>query len=354
MKASERRSGPRPTELARRLLVWFDANRRELPWRATRDPYAVWVSEVMLQQTQVTTVTPYYLRFMERFPDLEALARASEHEVLHVWQGLGYYSRARNLLAGARAVVERHAGRVPSEVRELTRLPGIGPYSAGAIASIAYERRVPLIDGNVVRVLTRLYALPGDPKRAPLARELAARAAALVPAERPGDFNQALMELGATVCVPRAPRCEACPLAKLCLGRARGVERELPELPKRAPPEPLTMVAAIVERRGRVLVRQVPPEAPRWAGLWQFPNRALDPGEPPERALGRLLGARVERAELMLRVRHRVTRYLVTLDAYRATPSERLRIEGARWSARGELGELAMPAAHRKLARALG
>ncbi|HWZ89432.1 MAG TPA: A/G-specific adenine glycosylase, partial [Polyangiaceae bacterium] len=194
---------PRARAIGRDLLAWYTKHKRDLPWRKSLDPYAVWVSEMMLQQTQVATVIPYFERWMKRFPDVAALAGADESDVLHAWQGLGYYSRARNLRRAAAEMVSRHAGRVPEQVADLCALPGIGPYSAGAIASIAYGRAEPLVDGNVVRVLSRLFARRGDPTRAPLKTELWELARSLVralpPSGAPGDFNQALMELGATV-----------------------------------------------------------------------------------------------------------------------------------------------------------
>ena len=223
----------------------------------------MWVSEVMLQQTQVATVLRYFTAWMQRFPDVRALARAREADVLHAWQGLGYYSRARRLQEGARVVLERHAGRLPRDHAALLALPGIGEYSAGAIASIAFGEPKPLVDGNVIRVLTRHFGLRGDPGKAPLKRGLWDLAAELVPHDRPGDFNQALMELGATVCTPKAPACGACPLEKLCGARQRGWEEQLPELAKKKKSTAVQMVAAVVERRGRYLVTRVPDGAPR-------------------------------------------------------------------------------------------
>ncbi len=328
-------------DVANKLLAWFDAHKRDLPWRRTRDAYSVWVSEMMLQQTQIATVIPYYERWMARFPDVGALARASEDEVLHAWQGLGYYSRAKNLLRGARAVMERHAGRVPADPDELRALPGIGPYSAGAIASIAHGRAVPLVDGNVVRVLCRLYALGGDPSRAPLKQTLQDTAARLVPADRPGDFNQALMELGQAVCTPRAPDCARCPLKRSCQARAQGVVDRLPETAKRPKTTPVHRVAAIAERRGRFLVAQEPD------GLWRFPNATVERGETAIAALARV-GAKPR--GLLISVRHAVTRYRITLDAYRCTLPART---GGSWKAPDELEALAMPAAHRRIAQVL-
>src|SRR5262245_36972849 len=228
-----------------KLLAWYDRNGRDLPWRRTRDPYAIWVSEVMLQQTQVKTVLGRYAHFLGRFPSVGALARAREADVLHAWQGLGYYSRARRLHQAARAVHERHAGLIPRSREGLLRLPGVGAYSAGAVASIAFGERVPVVDGNVVRVLTRLFALAGDPGRAPLRARLWDIASELVPDGRPGDFNQALMELGATLCTPRGPASGRCPLARECRARARGTADRLPELPARARTTEVRVAAAL-------------------------------------------------------------------------------------------------------------
>jgi len=275
------------------LLRWYASHRRDLPWRRTRDPYAIWVSEAMLQQTQVATVRGYYERWMKRFPDVLTLADSNESDVLHAWQGLGYYSRAKNLRRGAQAIARDYGGALPKTAAELRGLPGIGPYSAGAIASIAYGQSVPLVDGNVVRVLCRLFALRGDPTRAPLKKRLWQIAGDLVPAESPGDFNQALMELGATVCAPRAPRCGACPVRRACRARAGGVENELPELPQRRATVAVIRAAAVVWRKGRVLVVQVPADAPRWGGFWRFPNADVAPDEGAEDAARRVVGARL-------------------------------------------------------------
>jgi A/G-specific adenine glycosylase len=346
---------------SRLLLAWFDRHRRDLPWRRTRDPYRIWVSEVMLQQTQVGTVLPYYERWMARFPTLARLARASEDDVLGIWAGLGYYSRARRLLAGARAVAREHAGQLPQTAAELRRLSGIGEYTARAIASIAFGQAEPVVDGNVRRVLCRLFGLRGDPTRAPLARRLGELARQLVPAKRPGDHNQSLMELGATVCTPDRPDCPRCPLARVCVAKQRGLEAVLPELPRRPRSTPLCMVAAIVERRGRLLVVKLPEQAPRWAGLWQFPSSEVGQSETAEAAAARtlkeLVGLSATAHQHFLRVRHAVTRYRVTLDAYRCRAergsARALGVAEVAWKAPSELEELALPAAHRRLARAL-
>ena len=347
--------------IGRALLAWYGEHKRDLPWRKSLDPYAVWVSEMMLQQTQVATVIPYFERWMQRFPDVAALARAEEGDVLHAWQGLGYYSRARNLRRAAGAMVERHAGRVPEQIAELRALPGIGPYSAGAIASIAYGHAEPLVDGNVVRVLARLFARRGDPNKAPLKTDLWDIARALVPKEAPGDFNQALMELGATVCTPRGARCDRCPLAAQCAARAQGLVDILPELPAREKPTQVHMVAGVVSRAGRVLVTKLPADAPRWAGMWLFPNTEVASRETPEAAVQRAIvssvGLRGKPTGIVCVVRHTVTRFRITLDAYRASCSsgapEARSVADFAWKKPSELPALAMPKAHRSIAEHL-
>jgi len=314
----------------------------------------------MLQQTQVATVVAYYQRFLKRFPNVTSLARAAEDDVLHVWQGLGYYSRARGLHAGARAVVERYASRIPRTAEALRSLPGIGPYTAGAIASIAFDERAAVVDGNVTRVLCRLFGLEGDATRAPLKQTLWELASALVPEDAPGDLNQALMELGATVCTPRQPLCPTCPVARDCRARREGRVDELPTPKRRPKPTAVHMAAAVAERAGRVLVVKLPADAPRWAGMWIFPMVELAAGEAPERGAERAArehaGLVVRPKEALVRIRHGVTRYRITLDAVRcsarAAGSPRRGGQLA-WPRPEDLAGLALPAAHRRIARAL-
>jgi A/G-specific adenine glycosylase len=254
----------------KKLLAHFDRHRRELPWRANADPYRVWVSEIMLQQTRVENVRPYYDRWLQQFPTVHALADAALDDVLKAWEGLGYYHRARNLHAAARMVCERHSGVLPDAAVDLRALPGIGDYTAGAIASIAYARREPVIDGNVNRVLHRLL----DAARIP-ARELRATAALLVPSKRPGDFNQALMELGATICTPRNPRCSECPVRADCRAFANGTQLERPAAQvKRAIPEKHFDVIVLFDEKGNTLLQQRPDRG-LLAGLWEFPIREV-------------------------------------------------------------------------------
>ncbi|MBA3584678.1 MAG: A/G-specific adenine glycosylase, partial [Gemmatimonadetes bacterium] len=245
------------------LLAWYDRQQRDLPWRRERDPYRVWVSEVMLQQTRVETVLPYYERWMKRFPALDDLADADPEDVLRAWSGLGYYARARNLHRAAMTVRERHGAVLPNDAARLRELPGVGAYTAGAVASIAFGRPEPAVDGNARRVLCRLFDLAS-----PSAAELFRRAAALVDPDRPGDFNQALMELGATVCRPRAPRCARCPLARGCRARARGTAEYRPRARSGGPvPAFRVGTAVVVSSRGRFLLGRRPPRG-LLGGLW--------------------------------------------------------------------------------------
>lgn len=260
--------------IRRRLLHHYDRHRRQLPWRGETDPYRIWVAEVILQQTRVETAIPFYRRWLERFPTLETLAASDQEDVLAAWSGLGYYRRARNLHRAARIVRERHGGELPSDAAKLRELPGLGPYTAGAVASIAFGRREPAVDGNARRVLARLFDL-----ERPSFGELARLAGALVPPDRPGDFNQALMELGATICRPRRPRCGMCPVEAICTARSRGTVDQRPRAaPARAAPEATVGTAVLVSRRGRVLIARRPAEG-LLGGMWEFPGAIAGPAE---------------------------------------------------------------------------
>jgi A/G-specific adenine glycosylase len=311
--------------LTRALLRWFARARRTLPWRERYDPYTVWVSEMMLQQTQVETVLPYYARWLERFPTVAAVAQAPLEAVLKAWEGLGYYARARNLHRAARVIQERFGGRVPDGLDDLLSLPGVGCYTAGAIASIGYNRPVPLVDGNVGRVLGRLLALE-HPARSPAGqRALWRHAQALLPPRRARDFNQALMELGALVCRPKAPDCPACPVRGQCRARALGdPARYPPRSVKRA--RPVRRGVLLLLRRGaRLLLRQRPASG-LWGGLWEFPWAECAPGEAPAEAARRLAESLPGRAPSQAALRpahvgavsHALTHFQLELECYAA------------------------------------
>lgn len=254
------------------LLAWYDRHKRAMPWRDAPDPYRVWVSEIMLQQTRVETVIPYFERFLASLPDIATLAAAPEDQLLKLWEGLGYYSRARNLQLAARRVMEEHGGHLPADPAALIRLPGIGAYTAGAIASIAFGISIPAVDGNVLRVVTRLTADPSDIGNEAFRREVAVRLLPLIPLDRPGDFTQAIMELGAIVCIPRLePLCGKCPLAELCQARGQGNPGDYPNRPSARPRKGETMTVLAVISAAGILVRRRP-LAGLLAGMWELPH----------------------------------------------------------------------------------
>lgn len=256
-----------------KLLAWYQKNRRTLPWRRTRDPYAVLVSEIMLQQTRVAVVIPYFERWMNAFPTVESLAKARLERVLKLWAGLGYYSRARNLHEAAKLIVGRHACKVPRDVASLLTLPGVGRYTAGAIASIAFNQPAPILDGNVIRVLARLFRIEADTTKSETRERLWELAGEIIPPGHASKFNQALMELGALVCIPGAPLCESCPLRRVCLAKAAKKAEALPILRKRKPTKSCTEYAAVCRRNGKVRLEQRS-DGELMAGLWTFPRFA--------------------------------------------------------------------------------
>lgn len=316
-------SQPWKRTLRRRLHGWFDRNARDLPWRHTRNPYRIWVSEIMLQQTQVATVCDYYRRFVRAFPTIRALAQASEDEVLRLWEGLGYYRRARQLHRAAKIVVSEYRGRFPREATVLRSLPGIGRYTAGAILSIAFDQRQPILEANTVRVVSRLAGYRGDPGRATAQKRLWSAVEDWLPQKHVGQFNQALMELGSEVCRPREPRCASCPVASLCRANAEGLQAKIPPPARRAKVEEVREAAVVVRRNGRVLlVRRG--EGERFAGLWDFPRFALvaSRGAPLKRELADKVaaatGLRVEPSHRLTTLVHSVTRFRITLDCHEA------------------------------------
>jgi A/G-specific adenine glycosylase len=305
----------------RRLLGWFARHARDLPWRRDRNPYRIWVSEVMLQQTQVATVGPYFERFLEAFPTLAVLAAASEQDVLRLWEGLGYYRRARDLHRAASRLAAEQGGQVPDDPAVFGELPGVGRYILGAVLSQAYDRRLPILEANSLRVLCRFFGIQGDPRSGPAQRWLWETSRRLLPARRVGDFNQALMELGALVCTPAAPDCAACPLARHCVARRQGLQELIPVRPNPPAVEEVIESAVVVRRGRRVLLVQRPPEG-RWAGMWEFPHGPVGAGETPEAAAARLLpvltGLDADLGPELLTLRHGVTRFRITMICFEA------------------------------------
>lgn len=286
---------------SKELLVWYDRSKRDLPWRRHRDPYYIWVSEIMLQQTRVDTVIPYFQRFIERFPSITDLAEAPEEDVLKLWEGLGYYSRARNLQAAARQVVERHGGVVPNDKEAVSALKGVGPYTTGAILSIAYNQPQPAVDGNVMRVLSRYFLIEEDIMKAKTRSIMEELAAELIPDGRASDFNQALMELGALVCTPKSPCCLTCPVMEYCAARLEGVVDELPIKSKAKPPRPEYRFVALVEgsgrNEGRVLIRRRA-DTGLLARMWELPHTLADSS--PSEGAGMLDAPAMEQLALEL------------------------------------------------------
>jgi A/G-specific adenine glycosylase len=318
-----------------------------MPWRNTRDPYAIWISEVMLQQTTVATATPYFERFMKRFPDVAALAAADEDSVLASWSGLGYYSRARNLRAAAQAIVRNHAGRFPRTVEAALMLPGVGPYTASAVTSIAYGTKAAVVDGNVRRVLSRLHA-----KRMMRDAELQARALALLAPRSPGNWNEAMMELGATVCTALKPACERCPVSSQCQGRARA-EHWSEGTPRRAS-VPLRLEMALVEQAGRILLARTP-KGELMAGLYELPHSGLPRN-------GGRMGSLNERypdtfvvgGGTAAKIRHTVTHHRIEATIHKATLARRTPPDGSRFQTLKEAWSLPLGGLTRKALRAAG
>ncbi len=344
------------------LLAWFRTHRRAMPWRGHPSPYAVWVSEIMLQQTQVDTVRPYFDRFVARFPTIEALARAEGASVLKLWEGLGYYARARNLHRTAQLVVARMGGRLPATADQLAALPGIGAYTAAAIASICFGERVPVVDGNVARVFAR-FRLLDDDFRKPAARKRLA--AWLQPAFQetasPGGLNQAIMELGALVCRPRHPACADCPLAQSCAARRRGVQGDYPKRTAGAP-APMRQAVAVILKRGTRLLMTQRAEAGLLGGFWELPGGEMDADEPVEAAARRWLRSRTGYAigpvEPVGSVKHIFSHFSLLLHVVRARPLTRetaaRRDPTVRWIPPAELARLPVATAHRRALDAAG
>jgi A/G-specific adenine glycosylase len=307
---------------ARSLLAWRPGHRDHLPWRRTRDPYRILVSEVMLQQTQVSTVTPYFRRFIRKFPTLSSLARAPVQRVLKVWEGLGYYARARNLHRLAQEVIQRNGGQLPASYEEWLRLPGIGEYTAGAMASFAFGQDVPALDGNTIRVIVRLFGIRKDPSEGPVRKKLFSLAQRLIPFGEGRRMNLALMDLGATVCLPRDPRCAACPVMRFCVAKGEGIQDRLPLRRRRKPIPTVEAVIGVISKKGKVLIAKRPAKG-LLGGLWEFPGGKPEPGESLSEALGREIreetGIRVVVRKPLLVVRHAYSHFRIRLHAFSCT-----------------------------------
>jgi A/G-specific adenine glycosylase len=338
------------------VVGWFRSQARDLPWRGTTDPYAIWVSEVMLQQTQVTTVVPYYRRWLATLPTIRSLAEATEETVLGLWAGLGYYSRARHLHRAAQRVAIEYGGRFPRDFAAILSLPGIGRYTAGAICSLAFNQPAPILDGNVARVLARVLGIrkPTGESRVvrrlwAVAEEWVTTAARLRGGPACGDVNQGLMELGATVCVPRTPSCGACPLRGGCAAERLELTAKIPVSKPRPRTVNVRRLALVLERSGNVYIRRRL-EGETNAGLWEFPSLDLPLGADARRALSAWSGVESGRIVPVARFRHAITHHRIHLEAYRAVSGQAPSGWRGEWKARADLSALALSSAHRRIA----
>jgi A/G-specific adenine glycosylase len=363
MKSQRQMHSPRPDKkksagksLIEALLAWFEREKRQLPWRQTRDPYRIWISEVMLQQTRVATVIPYYLRFLEVFPDVASLAKAKDGALMKSWEGLGYYARARHLREAAKTIVKKYRGRLPTSRDELLLLKGFGAYTAASLASLAFGEDCAAVDGNVMRVLARVYAIESDIRKPAAKREFQRIAEALLPPGRAGQFNEALMELGATVCKPKNPTCEACPIRRYCKAFAQGRVNELPRKSPKAEIPHHQIAVAVVHKNGKVLIALRPSEG-LLGNLWEFPGGKLKREESLEeccrRETGEETGLDVEVGKCFSVVEHSFTHFRITLHAFhcryvrgKASPKSSQKI---RWVKLADLDEYAFPKANKKI-----
>jgi A/G-specific adenine glycosylase len=341
------------------LLDWFSKNARDLPWRRTRDPYAIWVSEIMLQQTQVKTVIPYWERWMRELPTIEAAAKVPSEKIHKLWEGLGYYTRVRNLQKAAQAIVEKNGGTFPEKFDDVLALPGIGRYTAGAICSIAFNQPTPILDGNVIRVLTRIFGIAENPKEKQtnarlwqLAEELVLNSKLKIKNSKLccSHLNQSLMELGALVCTPRNPQCQICPVKMLCVAFKENRVKESPNLGKREAATARRFFTFVVEKKGRFLVRQRPAGIVN-AHLWEFPNIEITNGKSnPKFAAKNVLGVAPVYIEPLSTVKHSITRYRITLEAFHIRLKYSPPKSAGVWLTPKQFDSLAFSSAHKKLA----
>lgn len=343
------------------LLAWYDHHKRDLPWRDCGDPYKVWISEIMLQQTRVDQATPYYHRFIERFPTVQDLAAADQQEVLKVWEGLGYYSRARHLHHAAQTVVEEFDGKLPDTWDEITSLKGIGPYTASAILSIAFQKEFAVVDGNVIRVISRYFGIEDDIRRTATKNEIQDLADDLIDAERPGDFNQALMELGATVCVPSSPNCQNCAVNSECVAYKTVKTDEIPyKSPAKKRPHHQIGVGIIQNENDEVLIALRPEDA-MLGGLWEFPGGKQQEDEEIEetvvRELNEELGVNIEVTKPFMKLDHAYSHFKITMHAFlcklvEGTPKAK-NSQRVKWISIDELEDYPFPKANRRLTEKL-
>jgi A/G-specific adenine glycosylase len=350
------------TILRRNLLKWFDANQRDLPWRKERTPYRIWVSEIMLQQTQVATVIPYYDRFMRQFPTVTKLAAADQSAVLKLWEGLGYYRRARQMHTAAVQVVKQHDGNFPTDFESVLALPGIGRYTAGAILSIALDQTFPILEGNTIRLFARLLGMKSNPRTSANQKILWEFAESILPKRRAGDFNQGLMELGSEICKPKTWKCETCPISKICPTFAQELQSSIPAAGKKVTYEDLYEAAILVSKKiggqRKWLVRVCGPQE-RWTGLWDFPRFRIDHqkseteiGNELSQALATKTGLEAELKTVGKPLRHAVTKYRIRLSCFETTKvTGRLKKQSdqTRWCTAEELAKLPMSVTGRKL-----
>lgn len=346
-------------QLRLKLLKWFRANQRDLPWRVSRDPYAIWVSEVMLQQTQVTTVIPFFTKFMQRFPTVAQLAAASEQEVLQYWEGLGYYRRARHLHRAAQFVMEHHQGIIPKDAELALELPGWGRYTVGAVLSQAYDARLPIVDANVARVLIRLFACQHELSSKTTQTWLWQQAEQLLPSKEVGDFNQAWMELGQTICTTGEPSCLLCPLRDLCQAHRLGLASELPVRKARHATTAQREVALILCKSSMVLICQRKADANRWASMWEFPTISLTAGDDSvtniQAKSRELIGYDIEGVVPQGVITYGITRYKVELNVVQAQVGEgklhNKNYQQVKWVKRDALAEYPLSVPQRKVAK---
>jgi A/G-specific adenine glycosylase len=347
---------PQRRKIQAKLLQWFKKNKRNLPWRKTKDPYVIWVSEIMLQQTQVPTVIPYYKKFLKSFPTIHHLAKSDLSKVLKIWEGLGYYSRARNLLRASQIVLNQFHGKIPGTLNDLINLPGIGRSTAGSILSFAFHKDVPILDGNAKRVLSRLFAVSGNPGERKTEQLLWKISESLIPKGFSNPFNQALMDLGSMLCTPQKPQCPRCPLHRLCKGRASGEPERFPSKSNKKKIPHIEAISAVIQKDGKVLLNQRPPKG-LLGGLWEFPNWRTE-GKQRSRLRSRLrntikkeMGLNIRIKESMGPFQQTYSHFKLTLHVYHCGAMGKNK--KGRWVAVGNLYLLPMSRIHRRIAESI-